>query len=258
MPRPRAILTVDVEEWFHLPTVPGCAPERWPRFESRAAADAARLLALLDEIKARTTWFVVGALADRLAPTLRAARAAGHAIGAHSHQHRLCTELTPAEFQLDCERAAAALAAACGGRPTLYRAPMWSLFPEMLDHYRALGAAGFTRSSSWLPGRGAGGPVGDSGVTEFPIPGRSFASIPLPWSGTWLLRRRAPDSLLAKVVAANSAGVTPIFWIHSWELDPEPPPVPANPWIQFVHAHRLDRLPGLLRALSAEVEWVPL
>lgn len=254
----RAILTVDVEEWFHLPTVPACRPAHWPSFASRARPDAERLLEFLGRLNTRATWFTVGALAETLAPALRAAREAGHAIGAHSHDHRLCTEMTPAEFRADCERAARALEAASGARPTLYRAPMWSLHPEMLDHYRALAATGFTRSSSWLPGRGSAGPVGDSGVAEVPIPGPSLGPLPLPWSGTWLMRRAPVKSLLARIAAANATGITPIFWFHSWELDPDPPAVPAGPWIRFVHAHALDKLPGLLKDLTAEVAWQPL
>ncbi len=178
----KAILTVDVEEWFNLPTVAEAGPEHWPRFESRVAADCQRMLGLLKDWKARSTWFVVGAMAGKLAPQLRAARDGGHAIGCHSHDHRLCTELSAAEFARDLDIATAAIKAAAGAAPTLFRAPMWSLHPHMLDHYRALKAAGYEISSSWLPGRGAPAAVAQTGIRELPIDGYHLGrKIPIPW-----------------------------------------------------------------------------
>jgi peptidoglycan/xylan/chitin deacetylase (PgdA/CDA1 family) len=255
----KAILTVDVEEWFNLPTVAEAGPENWPRFESRVARDCDRMLAYQSEWKARSTWFVVGALAEKLAPQLRAARDAGHVIGCHSYDHRLCTELSAAEFARDLDIATAAIAGAAGATPTLFRAPMWSLHPHMLDHYRALKAAGYEISSSWLPGRGDPASVAETGVRELPIDGYHLSKkIPIPWSGTWVMRRMGAKRLLKRVSEANARGITPIFWIHTWELDPDPPVIPGGPVLRFVHNYRLAELPGIFAELSKDIAWQPL
>lgn len=255
----KAILTVDVEEWFNLPTVAEAGPEHWPRFESRVAADCDRLLGYLTAWKAASTWFVVGALADKLAPQLRAVVKAGHSLGCHSQLHRLCTELDAAAFARDVDEATGAIRTATGITPVAYRAPMWSLHPHMKDHYRALKAAGYTTSSSWLPGRGDPAEVSETGIRERPIDGWHLGkSIPIPWSGTWIMRRMGAKRLLKRVAAANARGETPIFWVHTWEFDPDPPAIPGGPVLRFVHNYRLAELPAIFAELSRQIEWQPL
>lgn len=255
----RAILTVDIEEWFNLPTVNAAGPAHWSQFESRIAADCDRLLGALEQWKAKTTWFVAGALAEKIVPQLGAAAAAGHAIGCHSHLHRLCTQLTPDEFADDLRDATAALTRAAGTAPTAFRAPMWSLHPHMTRHYEALRRAGYTLSSSWLPGRGDPASIASTGIIERPVHGWGLpGGLPIPWSGTWVMRRLGARRLLRLVEKANRSGITPIFWFHSWELDPDPPKIPAGPLLQFVHGYKLHKLPELFAALSEEISWEPL
>ena len=63
---PRLVLTVDVEEWFH---VCGHAtydrPESWDSFPSRVVPSTERILSLLDESRSRATFFVLGWVARR-------------------------------------------------------------------------------------------------------------------------------------------------------------------------------------------------
>lgn len=255
----RAILTIDIEEWFNLPTVSAAGPEHWKQFESRIAADCERLLNALANWKAPSTWFVVGALAEKLTAQLKAAATAGHAIGCHSHLHRLCTQLSAEEFATDLRDATAVLTRAAGAAPTSFRAPMWSLHPHMTGHYEVLKKAGYTISSSWLPGRGNPARIATTGVAERPVHGWGLpGGLPIPWSGTWIMRRLGPRRLLRLVEKANAQGETPVFWFHSWELDPAPPKIPAGPLLQFVHGYRLHKLPDMFSDLSKEISWQPL
>jgi hypothetical protein len=69
----------------------------------------------------------------------------------------------------------------------------------------------------------------------------------IPYGGGWGLRLARPESVLRAVDGANRAGVPATFWIHPWELDPDPPRV-RLPWAGHV-AHYLG-LPGFERRLD--------
>ena len=72
------ILTVDVEDWFHILDV-GDAPARddWSALEPRVAANTDRILEAFDRAGAKATFFVVGWVAPRHPELVRRIAAAG-------------------------------------------------------------------------------------------------------------------------------------------------------------------------------------
>src|SRR5512135_1957629 len=110
MRRPRLVLTVDVEEWFHVcghPTYD--VPERWESFPSRVVPSTERLLDVLDGASSRATFFVVGWIARRQPGLVRRIAAAGHEIACHGDLHRRAAAMTVEEFRADLRAARAAL-----------------------------------------------------------------------------------------------------------------------------------------------------
>ena len=89
MPGARLVLTVDVEEWFHVcghPTYD--VPERWESFPSRVVPSTERILELLDRTSSHATFFVLGWVARRHPGLVRRIAEAGHEIGCHGDLHR--------------------------------------------------------------------------------------------------------------------------------------------------------------------------
>ena len=124
----RNVLTVDVEEWFHVCGVPGLeGPEQWASLESRVDADVDRLLELLEKHGARATFFVLGWLAETRPGLVERIDSAGHEIGCHSHLHQPVSGLEPEAFEADLEKSLGVLREQSDGPVDVYRAPMWSI-----------------------------------------------------------------------------------------------------------------------------------
>jgi peptidoglycan/xylan/chitin deacetylase (PgdA/CDA1 family) len=88
-----------------------------------AVPETATLLEYLAQYKARATFFVVGQNAATHPEILRAEVEAGHEVGNHSWNHPDLTQLTTAEITSQLERTSAAIKAATGKEPTLFRPP---------------------------------------------------------------------------------------------------------------------------------------
>lgn len=142
--------------------------ERWRRFPGVERVDGARLAltfddgpdpdatpAVLDalaEAETRATFFLVGEQVDAH-PCLAAEVAArGHVVGLHGYLHVEQDEL--ADPRSDLERGAAALAAATGERPALFRPPYGRFSAAAFAACRELGFAPVYWSawgSDWEP-----------------------------------------------------------------------------------------------------------
>lgn len=147
------VLTIDVEEYFH-PTevqnsVGDCAS--WTRLPSRIESQTALILDLLAECRVKGTFFVLGWVAYRKPGLIRKIAEAGHEIGCHSYAHKLVYAQSRAEFTSDLNAAMKAIADACGIRPTVYRAPSYSITQRSLWALEILVEHGFTHDSSIFP-----------------------------------------------------------------------------------------------------------
>ncbi len=91
-----------------------------------------RVLEILREHGARATFFVLGSKALRYPEVVREIATAGHVVGVHGHEHDRRYALRPARFVArDLERARAAIEAATGVRPTLFRPPVGFVSPSV-------------------------------------------------------------------------------------------------------------------------------
>jgi peptidoglycan-N-acetylglucosamine deacetylase len=88
-----------------------------------AAPETGTLLKYLAQYKARATFFVVGQNVATHPDIVRAEMKSGHEIANHSWNHPVLTNLTPAQIRSQLERTTAAIKAATGRKPTLFRPP---------------------------------------------------------------------------------------------------------------------------------------
>jgi peptidoglycan/xylan/chitin deacetylase (PgdA/CDA1 family) len=97
-----------------------------------------RILALLDEVGLRATFFVEGLNAELYPDTLRELGAAGHEVAYHGWQHEPWAGLDPAAERESLERGVAAMDA-LGVRPVGFRPPGGALTPATPGLLRELG-----------------------------------------------------------------------------------------------------------------------
>jgi peptidoglycan/xylan/chitin deacetylase (PgdA/CDA1 family) len=114
-----------------------------------------RVLEILREHGARATFFVLGSKAARFPELVREIAAAGHAVGVHGHEHDRLYALRSTRFVArDLERASAAIEAAMGVRPTLFRPPVGFVSPSVAVAAERAGLVLVGWSARTLDGRG--------------------------------------------------------------------------------------------------------
>jgi polysaccharide deacetylase family protein (PEP-CTERM system associated) len=206
------ILTIDLEDWFHLLAFDGTRDTAgWDRFPTRFAGPLDQILEILAEANTRATFFVLGWMAERYPEAIRKVAAMGHEIGSHSYAHQLIYEQSPAEFSNDLRKSLDILSSLYGQQVTSYRAPGFSIRRDTLWAFDLLIESGIKVDCSIFPAPRAHGGLESYGravprviqtnvgrLLEFPISaitvggGRNIAYSGggyfrlLPW---WLLRR---------------------------------------------------------------------
>ncbi len=262
MPGPSLVLTVDVEEWFHVCGHPVYdQPERWEAFAPRVVPSTERILALLDRTSSHATFFVLGWVARRHPGLVRRIVGAGHEIGCHGDLHRRANTMNAEEFRADLRAARAALEEAGAGSITAYRAPEWSLRSTSSPHLQTLVEEGFRIDSSLLAVPPIGEPGNPRRPTVLPTPAGDLLEVP-PLVGTffgrpamlgggWTSRLSREARVTAAVDAALSRGESPVLYLHPWEVDEEHPPMDLSPVARLVHFGGRGRVvPRLTRLLS--------
>jgi peptidoglycan/xylan/chitin deacetylase (PgdA/CDA1 family) len=117
------VLTVDVEDWFHVCGHPLYGdPATWEARPSRVEKGVDRILTLLAPTESRVTFFVLGWVARKVPGLVRRIVGAGHEVGCHGDLHRRVFELTRDGFREDVVRSRETLQEIHGRRVTSYRA----------------------------------------------------------------------------------------------------------------------------------------
>lgn len=259
-------MSVDVEDYFHVSVFDGIVPRtEWARMESRVVANTTRLLELFDEYNVRSTFFILGWVAERHPDLVKAIAGRGHEIASHGYAHRLIYDQTPATFREDVRRAKHLLEDACGCPVSGYRAPSYSVTPRSLWALDILIDEGYGYDSSIFPIRHDRYGIPVSPREPFPIerergtlmevPGSTvrvgplnlpiagggyFRLLPYQWTRWGIARLNEREQQAA------------VFYIHPWEIDPDQPRLQAG-WLgRYRHYRNLDKTEARLRALLGE------
>ena len=150
----RDVLSVDVEEWFHVLNAPA-APRReaWPSLEGRIERNMDEILSLLESHDVRATFFWLGWVADRYKALLRRCSEAGHEIASHGYDHVLPEEVGPQLFREDITRAKSTLEDIVGRPVEGFRSAGFAIDGATPWFFDVVGAAGYQYDSSVFPSR---------------------------------------------------------------------------------------------------------
>jgi polysaccharide deacetylase family protein (PEP-CTERM system associated) len=259
-------MSIDVEDYFHVSVFDGIVPRReWERMESRVVANTTRLLNLFDEFNVRSTFFVLGWVADRHPELVRTIAARGHEVASHGYAHRLIYDQTPGAFRDDVRRAKQLLEDAAGRRVVGYRAPSYSITPRSLWALDVLIEEGYEYDSSIFPIRHDryGIPVSDRRPyaierpqgTLIEVPGSTtpFGPVNLPVAGGGYFRILPYWWTHWGIQRVNQLEHRPaVFYLHPWEIDPDQPRLAAGRLGRFRHYRNLDKTEARLRQLLTD------
>ncbi len=262
------ILTVDLEDWYHICGVRGLSPEG-DHLEARVEPNMRRILRHLDRWGVKATVFVLGVIAEKHPGLVREVAGNGHEIALHGYDHRRVYTMDREGFRRDLLKARDIVSGVVGKQIKGYRAPEWSIRDDSLWALDVMQEEGFTYDSSMAPlpliGRrsyptvphvvrkGAGG-----GLWEVPpLVGKTML-MSVPLGGGWGLRF-FPYRLIRSVVRGmNRAGHPAVIFLHPREFDPAPPCVTLPLHKRFVLYAGFRSTESRLERLLADFRFGPV
>jgi len=251
-------LTVDVEEWYQ--TVLFRPRDTDPGVRTDLPESVRKILSLLDELRVRATFFVLGSVAEKYPGLVELVASRGHEIASHGYSHRLVSSLSPREFAEELRRSREVLARAAGTDIAGYRASTWSLSDDSGWAVAALAQAGFRYDSSIYPVRWRprfGGDLDerrfprrlDCGLWEFPPSTFRLLGWNMPFAGGTFLRFQTLESIKRRMLRIRALGRPAMLYCHSWEFsDSLPDGIPA--WKRFVQFGNVLSVGAKIAALA--------
>ena len=229
----RHILTFDVEDWHQLchRHLTGSLIPPHPYLEPQVD----QILECLAETNTRATFFVLGLVAQSLAPKIREMADLGHEVASHGHSHRPVYTQSPQEFRSDVKRSVDLLEQITGRKVRGYRAPEFTITRKNLWALDELCDMGLAYDSSLFPIRywryGIPGcprrPFVYCGkdqrrIFELPLSTVLFQGVNLPIAGGGYFRL-LPEKWLARAVRKLESEELPmVIYLHPYELSEKP------------------------------------
>lgn len=269
--RPNHILSVDVEDYFHVEAFASVVSrESWDQYPCRVVDNCHRLLDIFDRHQAKATFFILGWVAARFPAIVREMRERGHELACHSFWHRKVDSLTPAQFRADTREACGTIEQAASVSVKGYRAPTWSISRRSLWALDILAEEGFEYDSSIYPIHhdlyGIPGadrypyahPCGNGqSLLEFPPATVRVAGMNFPAAGGGYLRIFPLGYTNWVFRQFERAGKPLVLYLHPWEIDPEQPRIRGPLKSRFRHYTNLDKTQDRLETLLQKYWFVP-
>lgn len=228
------ILTIDVEDWYHICGVDELIPEKaWPQLESRVTINTLNILDILSQKRVEATFFVLGFVAEKHPELIERINEAGQEIAVHGYAHRRVYTMTHDSFRQDLNKAANIISQITGRPVKGYRAPEWSIRDDSLWALEILHQEGFEYDSSMasLPIIGnqdyATIPhertLAKGHIWEFPPFVATTPLINLPLGGGWGLRVFPYNLIRSSIQRLNNQGYPAVIFLHPREFDAHNP-----------------------------------
>lgn len=223
------ILTIDVEEWFHLLDNDSTRSEaQWGKYEVRIYENMDRILRILEETNTTATFFVIGWIAKTY-PDIVKRIAEKFEIGSHTMNHQLVWQQSKDEFKEDVSTSIKTLEELTGKKIEVFRAPGFSIRESEGWAFEILYELGITTDCSVFPAHHAHGgmpayPKPEPGwieyngirIKEFPIAYKKIANKHIIFSGGGYFRL-IPYYILKKWTKESKEYL--LSYIHPRDLD---------------------------------------
>jgi polysaccharide deacetylase family protein (PEP-CTERM system associated) len=225
---PVLLLSVDFEDWHQLVRRRLGAPN-WSEPGPALNRQTDVLLSLLDDLRVKATFFILGMTARAHPELVEAVLEHGHEIGCHGDAHLPVHAQTAAEFAADLQAARETIERLTGRPPVGYRAPAFSITRRASWAYDVLAERGFGYDASQhdtprirdreVPASSSPHPLKDGALWEFPVAvwQAPFGRLPVGGASYWAAM---PTELVLR--GLRRAGPYAGLYLHPHELDPEP------------------------------------
>jgi polysaccharide deacetylase family protein (PEP-CTERM system associated) len=266
-PAPRAVMSIDVEDWFQVENLSGViARDTWNARQLRVERNVDRILELMGAAGVRATCFVLGWIAERCPSLVERIAAEGHEVASHGYGHALLGTLSQDEFRDDVTRSKDLLEELSGTTVQGYRAPAFSITDWAIP---VLEEVGFTYDSSCFPvvahdryGR-LTGLAADQAVVELRdgfhevcVSCLKLGSRGFPWGGGGYFRLIPYPVFRLGIRRILGNGQPYVFYIHPWEIDPGQPRVDGVARrYRFRHYVGLERCEARFASLLSDFRW---
>ncbi|HHJ34397.1 MAG TPA: DUF3473 domain-containing protein [Gammaproteobacteria bacterium] len=256
-------LTVDVEDYFQVSAfAENIAYSDWDKHSLRVEENTHRLLDMFDEAKVKSTFFVLGWVADRNKSLVEEIARRGHEVASHGYSHQLVYDQTPEVFREEAVRSKKLLEDIIQKPVNGYRAASYSITERSLWALDILVEAGFEYDSSIFPVKHdrygipnakdiphrLTTPDGNS-LVEFPLSTAKVFSYQLPVAGGGYFRLYPYLLSKAGLSQINRNKKPFIFYLHPWEIDTEQPRISAKWFSRFRHYNNLHKCEARLTRL---------
>ena len=263
------ILTIDLEDWFHiLENNTTKTSSQWETYETRIHANTDRIINALQGQSHRATFFCLGWIAEKYPEVIRQIADQGYEIGSHTHLHQLLYEQKPDEFREDLIRSVQTLADITGKKVKYFRAPGFSITEQNKWVFDILVEQGIEIDSSIFPAsRAHGGFPGYShtgpsvirynGITikEFPVNAITLFGQPLIFSGGGYFRL-LPYWVIKKCTGRSGYVMS---YFHPRDFDPGQPMVPGlSPLRKFKSYYGLKSAEKKFKRWISDFEFIDI
>ena len=258
--------SIDLEDWFCVHNFSKVIKkEDWKKYELRVENNTRCILDLLTKHNTEATFFVLGWIAERVPELIREIEERGHEIASHGYSHTLLTEMTPAAFEQDLRKAIEVTKKCINSEIVGFRAPSFSITKKTMWAIDILKKYGFRYDSSIFPislhpdygVRNSSLSIHyiNSSMVEFPLSCVEIMGLRIPCSGGGYFRV-FPYSMTKRLLkSCNEQNRPAIFYLHSWEIDPDQPKVKLNWLRKFRHYYNLDKTAAKLDRLLSDFEF---
>jgi len=242
----KSIMSVDVEDWFHILGLRSApAPADWASLPSCVEKNFMDLLDLFEEHGASVTCFFLGWVAERFPHLVREAVARGHEIASHGNSHELVYRMSPDEFLYHAAESRKLLEDISGTGVRGYRSAGFSSTAATPWFFDKVSEAGYAYDSSVFPAAREHGGMrwenlgpqvirsGSGDIVEFPISVARVMGKPICFFGGGYLRLFPWGVIRRMAKRVLSEGRPVIFYIHPREIDPCHPRLPMGPRRRF-------------------------
>jgi peptidoglycan-N-acetylglucosamine deacetylase len=223
------LLTVDLEDWFHICEVDHLLPrEKWDSLPSTVVGDTEKLLHCLEDSGSKATFFVLGYVAARHPHLIEQLHRMGHEIAFHGWDHELVYTLSPEAFRCILRRGVKTIQVLTGKRPLGFRAPQWSINQRAFWALEVLTEEGFLYDSSMVPLKFIGNEAFPTTPYAVATPAGSLQEFPpltlwTPWGrypagGGWGLRCLPGPIFQHEVHRLNARNTPALFYFHPREF----------------------------------------
>lgn len=257
------VLSFDIEEWFHLLEIPTLSdPSCWGQYAHIAERYTDRILETLDRHNIKATFFMVGWVAENFPAITHKIVKSGHEVASHSYWHRAVNKLNAAEFREDLSRSIDILEQQTGQKVRGFRAPGFSITPEMGWAFEAMLDLGLEYDASLIAKQPIAS-VNDSIVTT--TSGRSLPELScnyfqvgkfgIPYSGGGYFRLLPKAVIRHLMHQQNHRGIPNVLYLHPRDFAVDGPRARLPLMRRFKSFYGLESTQDKLETVLQEFNW---